>query len=591
LKNSKIITMRENIMNLSRLKAVGLFAALIFVSSVSVGQADGLQEVIADFQPLDGVVVQKSGSDFLIDLDAAKGVHVGDLFSVMRPGEKIVQPLTREVIGTLDEVKAVLKVTRVKTGYSQATVITADAPIQPGNPLRRYVGIPARFWDYAGTGEIVSARLKNALPDLEWVSYTLAQQKKPASPGPLAGLQGLVFVWDAEGLSVRDSTFEIIHFYPHRQLTPAVSGSSAVTPPETPGIVQIVENAAPVAGIVAVPSASRDELVYGPEMRGRAAGVAVGDFDGDGKNEVATALDSRVALGRFVDGRYQEEGSLEVGDDYRILTLDCADLDKDGRAELYMTAVEKKIAQEVDRVASLVAEEIDGRLQVVQRDIPYLLGTVDVPGEGRLLLGQRSGENGRSYSGNLYRFERQGNRIEKGGEFSRPTDKVSVHGLTLTTDQAKRPLFVFLDINERLNVYTAGGDKVWASSDVVGGSESYIKQVDPSPREIEALVAFLKAPLGQTAAGLVLVPENEGASRIFKSREYTKSSLKAYGWDGRSLREVWHTDTQGGALADFSVADVDNDGKDEVTLAMIFSHGSITNPEESRSALVVYELP
>jgi hypothetical protein len=126
---------------------------------------------------------------------------------------------------------------------------------------------------------------------------------------------------------------------------------------------------------------------------------------------------------------------------------------------------------------------------------------------------------------------------------------------------------------------------------VVGGSESYIKQVDPSPREIEALVAFLKAPLGQTAAGLVLVPVNEGASRIFKSREYTKSSLKAYGWDGRSLREVWHTDAQGGALADFSVADVDNDGKDEVTLAMIFSHGSITNPEESRSALVVYELP
>jgi hypothetical protein len=574
-------------MSRSRFKAVGLFAALIFVSSVSVGKADGLQEVIADFQPLDGVVVQQQGSDYLIDLDAAKGVHVGDLFSVMGPGEKIVQPLTREVIGTLDEVKAVLKVTRIKTGYSRATVVTGDAAIQPGNPLRRYAGIPARFWDYAGTGEIVSARLKTALPDLEWVSYTLAQQKKPASPGPLAGLQGLVFVWDAEGLSVRDSTFEIIHFYPHRQLTPAVSGSSA----ETPGIVQTVENAAPVAGIVAAPSAARDGIVYGPEMRGRAAGVAVGDFDGDGKNAVATALGSRVVLGRFVDGLYQEEGSLEVGNDYRILTLDCADLDKDGRAELYMTAVEKKIAQEIDRVASLVAEEIDGRLQVVQRDIPYLLGTVDVPGEGRLLLGQRSGENGRAYGGSLFRFERQGNRIEKGGEFSRPTDKVSVHGLTLTTDQAKRPLFVFLDINERMNVYTAAGDKVWASSDVVGGSESYIKQVDPSPREIEALVAFLKAPLAQTAAGLILVPVNEGASRIFKSREYTKSSLKAYGWDGRSLREVWHTDSQGGALADFTVADVDNDGKDEVTLAMIFSHGSITNPEESRSALVVYELP
>ena len=37
------------------------------------------------------------------------------------------------------------------------------------------------------------------------------------------------------------------------------------------------------------------------------------------------------------------------------------------------------------------------------------------------------------------------------------------------------------------------------------------------------------------------------------------------------MKEVWHTEPQGGYLADFRVADVDNDGKEEIG-------GNLTRP-------------
>ncbi|AMV73902.1 hypothetical protein JCM30471_23220 [Desulfuromonas carbonis] len=581
---------------LLRKRSILLAVLLVFAVAPSLFAAD-VSQVTRDLAPRAGVVVMPLGSEFLIDLDASKGIRVGDLVSVMQPGEKIIHPVTKEVIGSLDTVKAVLRVTRVKSGYSYATALPGGGALVKGDPIRSYTGIPATFWDYTGTGESLYTQLKADLPDLEWQPYGLAQQQKPETPGPVPDLKGVVFILNAQGLGLRDSQYQPINFYPNAELSgrsmaaprpvPASPAPPAVT--ANPAIIQ-APPPAPDAGVIQARKTGEDGIWYGPDMPGLMIGVAAGNFDGSGSIQVATAFTDKVLLGQFSNGQYQGAGFLDVGK-YRLLTIDAVDLDKDGRDELYLTAAERDPGSDAETISSLYAEFVDGALRVRQTGISYILGGIDVPGEGRILVGQRPGKADRTYSGALYRFVKKDGRVERGAEFPAPTDKASAQGFAITNAATGQPVYVLLDINEKLQVYAADGSQLWENSDVVGGTESYYKQRSANPRDMDLVYEYLKARVAATPDGLVMVPFNEGSTRIFKYREFTSSFLTAYRWNGRSLQEAWHTAPQGGSLTGFFYADVDNDGKNEVITSVIFNHGTALNPGTARSTLVIYELP
>ena len=103
-----------------------------FVTMVSLSlllswsaEAAVINEVVGDFTPISGYVIMEAEGEYLIDLDASKGIAAGDLFSVIKPGEKITHPVTGKVLGTLEEGKGILKVTRLQSGYSFARLLDA----------------------------------------------------------------------------------------------------------------------------------------------------------------------------------------------------------------------------------------------------------------------------------------------------------------------------------------------------------------------------------------------------------------------------------------------------------------------------------
>ena len=175
----------------------------------------GFQEDVArDLGVKTATLVAPAGSEWLLDLDAASGVQAGDLFVIITKGAPVVHPVTKKVIGSIDETRAVLRVTKVKTGYSYAAVVSAKGELKAGDQARRFAGMPALFWDYNGDGAGVFAQLQGALPELHWQSYAAAQAAKPDPPRPVPGMEpGLVFVFNAQGLGVKDQDFQPLRFY------------------------------------------------------------------------------------------------------------------------------------------------------------------------------------------------------------------------------------------------------------------------------------------------------------------------------------------------------------------------------------------
>lgn len=579
-------------------RVVGL-AALFVVFLATVAAAAVVEEIALDFKTLSGYVIMPAQGEFLIDKDAGHGVVAGDLFSVVKPGEKVIHPVTREVLGTLDEVKGLLQVTRVKSGYSYARPVGEVKGVERGDQVRRYENLQAAFWDYTGGGEALFVELKAALPTLEWQDYAAAQAQKPQTPAaPAKGGPALLFVLRDDGLEVRDAAFQTIHAYSSAMPAKVQPAAPTMMAPATP--LDVPPQSAPRAtGIVAAPAASvasgakgaivrqgtqmEEGIWVGPVVKDSAMSIEVADFDGDGRLETAIGYPHKVVITRLEGTQYLELATIDVGLNRNVLRLDGADLDGDGKAELYVTA-----ASGLDP-ASLVILADAGRYRIVQEWISRCFRAVSLPGEGRVLLAQKLGNAYEDFVGPVFRVRQSGGKVADGEPLSIPGKLGLYSFLPISGDGGAA--YVNLSSFDYFQVISADGEKLWESGERLGGSETYIERIDstkPVQERDNIRHLYLSARLEPGEQGEILVPFNEGGRLFARARSFDKSRLMAMKWDGRELREVWHTREQHGYLADYRLADVDNDGSKEVVMAVVTPGSGLDG--KRKSSIYVYEL-
>ncbi|WP_321530145.1 hypothetical protein [uncultured Desulfuromonas sp.] len=185
------------------------------------------EQLKQDFSPVDGYVVMAAGAEYIIDVDSSQGVSSGDLFSVITPGEKIIHPVTGEVIGSLDTTSAVLQVTRIKTGYSYAKIVRGEATLNPGTAIHRFDGLDAVYLDETGTNRDLLSQIKEAVPSLQWQGNGASSQAD------------LYFQATGGTMQVRDAQGQLLRSY-------ALSSAVAATPVSAPQVIAPKAVATPV---------------------------------------------------------------------------------------------------------------------------------------------------------------------------------------------------------------------------------------------------------------------------------------------------------------------------------------------------------
>ena len=239
---------------------------VVFGASGTPAISAVIDEIASDFKPLSGVVVMASDGEYIIDLDESNGIVIGDIFGVLKAEEKIIHPKTGKVLGVLEEVKGILKVTRIKSGYSYTQPL-GKAAIQRGDSIRRYDNLQALFWDYTEKGKSFFAQLQQTLPGLKWQDYETAQHSRPSRPQAVAEkTDTLYFILTPQGIVVRDPQFYVLHSYDLPEaLTPVSAAPSAMaetTPQAKLAPAPIVTQPAPsVASKIKTPPADSEAPV------------------------------------------------------------------------------------------------------------------------------------------------------------------------------------------------------------------------------------------------------------------------------------------------------------------------------------------
>jgi hypothetical protein len=363
--------------------------------------AETVPEIANYFRPINGALIKVQGNDFLINLDAAKGVMVGDLLTVVTPGEQLFDPVTKEPLGSLDTVHGVLKVTQVRSGFSQAEPIGAIDKTGAGAIVRRYQNLSAGYFDYDRSGNPLYQQLVAALPALEWQGYYTGHENDQKASAKDQFRFQLNFVLQQQNLTVYDQNGQALRSF-------SMTATSANGIPGTSGS----------AMTVAEPHLSNQKMASATptyKLRPEAAGQVQYAPDYPGYQNLGNLSQLVLASAFFVKGNQQllatsDENSIyiySIANPAQPITMEkLPGLEKihalawwqpglNGPLYLAVTAsvsasTSFSASSETD-FSSLLFQWTDNRLQLLEHNLPYLLGSFDSDGNGspETLLAQR----------------------------------------------------------------------------------------------------------------------------------------------------------------------------------------------------------
>ena len=133
----------SRMLHAARLVASALAVAmLVSPSAASAGAADQvgatfglmIQDVVAAFPAVEGLVVAVEGDRVYLDLTEKDGVQPGQEFTIFRKGEVFRHPINGRALGRYEQVLGHAQVQRVLPQFSEAVYVAADGQVDSPRP-------------------------------------------------------------------------------------------------------------------------------------------------------------------------------------------------------------------------------------------------------------------------------------------------------------------------------------------------------------------------------------------------------------------------------------------------------------------------
>jgi hypothetical protein len=335
-------------------------------------------------------------------------------------------------------------------------------------------------------------------------------------------------------------------------------------------------------------------------------GFDVGDVDGDGQAEIIIADRSEVQVFRRDGTRLNLLGTIKMLVRYPVHAVNTADLNGNGRAEIYISGADSKNP-------GSRAVEWDGVGFVdLFSDARWYIRPMEVPGAGLVLVGQSSGGMV-AISPGLFMLSNDSGKLRKQERLPVPKGINLFNFAFADLDGDGGHEIVALDNSFKLNVFR-NGSIAWKSEERFGGTKRYIGgepallQGGGSVRDTSEVdgVGELYQEFYIPSRILIGDVDGDGVDDIILNRnpdtlsavvpsmiQYESGTLVGLKWNGIGLEELWRTRKIDGYVVNYQVKSLGMKSEigqdDELFVGIVLNTGGSLNPiSKDQSTVVIY---
>lgn len=300
--------------------------------------------------------------------------------------------------------------------------------------------------------------------------------------------------------------------------------------------------------------------------------MAVADFNGDGKNEIAFLGDHSLTIYLWEEGgRLKQLGTTTVSASNLNFSMRAMDLNRDGAADLVIATFE----EDSNRPYSYFYSFKGNKLSQCAERIPYFASVLRTPPNFTPTLVGQAFDSIKLFAPGVHQLVKSGNRYSLGARISLPSgaNVFNVAWIPAGKDNSSDMLAMLTD-DERIKLFQANGSTpVHTTMERFSGSATGMDfyktmpglgtdKTGQLPGKIYAPMRMIAADLGRTGEHVLMLNKPiSTASQFFdRYRFFPQGEIHALYWDGVGLALKWKTRRIRGSVAEIDLADVTNDG-------------------------------
>lgn len=303
--------------------------------------------------------------------------------------------------------------------------------------------------------------------------------------------------------------------------------------------------------------------------------LCVADVMGDSKNDTIVASEKKVYIYLRYGNTLKEIGEFKAVANTKILSVDAGDINNNKRAEIYVTCID----QNTNRPASFIMEWTGKKFKRLADHQNWLFRVIKTKTKGTMLLGQIPGSGDSMLDSGVSQLHWKGNKL-----VAKPLKLpryVSLYSFTFGDVMNNgSDMLVVLTMTGKIEIYNSAGKRLWRSKKDYGGSDSYIAyegdfytgdyNFEMSRMYIQQRIFI--SDFGHRGKNSVFVVKNYdiASSLLANTRFFIKSYIESFTWDKTGLVLKGWTQPFSGYIADYTIADQDNDGKKEIVFSIPF---------------------
>ncbi len=319
-------------------------------------------------------------------------------------------------------------------------------------------------------------------------------------------------------------------------------------------------------------------------------GVSVGDVNGDGTNEIVSVDQYRIYVSQFSDNRFEDITRIELGRHADVLAIDVADINANGKSEIFVTNFAKLNGWPV----SLIYEYTGGHYAILAKDTKWFYRVQkDMDGHSFLTAQKKLINLSNSERVQVLSFE-DGRYVS--ADAIKVPKALNIYDMAFTHDQQTAgKLFVGYDRNNEITAWSNEGDILWESGESAGGSLNYIEYSDRQAVDKVRHYLSKRILLADTDGNgkqefIAIKNINSSPAWMTKARRYKRGYITCLEWDASGvLQTKWKTDEERGYISDIAIGDATNDGKVDLVFTVVSDVKR--KLEKSSSYLVIQQLP